>query len=103
MTLHDFKPLFDAYPAVIAGMPPDVFTSHAFLLRLAQMNQAEYVDALYAYRNTMHGKTHTPFKTVHQVLSDHLNALPELVERVGSVMSEDIWRNSNACTQWRKL
>jgi hypothetical protein len=39
---------------------PETFTSHQFILRLAQQHQALYIDALHSYRDTA-----APFKHVH--------------------------------------
>jgi hypothetical protein len=72
---HDFTALLAMYPNTIAQMP-DTFTSHEFILRLAQANQAEYVEALYSYRNETHLSTNAPFKNVHGVLSNHLSDYP---------------------------
>jgi len=96
MAKHDFTALFTLYPVVIANMR-ETFDSHTFILALAQENQAEYVDALATYRDGH------PFQTVHQQLSDGLNRFPELVKRIGSVPSHDIFGNSNTCMQWRKI
>ena len=52
MGTHDFTPLFDHYPEVIAQLPP-TFDSHEFILHLAQQHQPEYIDALCAYRDTL--------------------------------------------------
>ena len=102
MPKHDFSPLFDHYPAIIAQMPT-TFTSHQFILRLAQQHQVPYIEALYSYRDSMHGKKPAPFRTVHGILSQHLNAYSELVARREDVPSVDIFGQTNECAQWKKL
>jgi len=102
MPTHDFSALFDQYPAVIAQMPA-IFTSHQFILRLAQQNQALYIEALYDYRDAKHRGAPAPFMIVHSILSKHLNAHPDLIKRLDDVPSTDIFGQSNECAQWRKL
>ena len=101
MAEHDFQPLLDDYGAVIAEMG-DVFTSHEFILRLAQRNQPEYVSALSSYRDVTKDGVNAPFMVVHNQLSKHLRDFPELVEYVDQVASTDIFGHSNECAQWRK-
>lgn len=88
--------LFAQYPAVIAEMP-DIFTSHDFILRLAQQNQSGYVEALYSYREDCN-----PFQVVHGVLSQRLHACDTLVEHLGNTPSRDIFGQQNGCGHWRK-
>ena len=95
MPKHDFTRLYDQYAECIAKMD-SVFDSHEFILKLAQMDQQAYIEALHAYRDG------APFQAVHQQLSAHLNNFPHLVEPLGSVNSHDIFGNSNTCMQWRK-
>lgn len=103
MRTHDFTPLFDHYPEVIAQMPP-TFTSHKFILRLAREHQREYIEALYAYRNTPRDGRHTPFMIVHGRLARQLQMCSNLVAQIpGMVPSHDVFGESNNCAQWRKV
>jgi hypothetical protein len=103
MSNHNFGPLVAQYPSVIAQMPP-VFGAHEFILRLAQQNQQLYVEALYAYRNTLYGGTPAPFMMVHGILATRLGEFPNLVKQVSSsVKSTDIFGNDNGCSQWQKV
>jgi hypothetical protein len=60
MTKFEFTSLFARYPHLIAEMQRS-FSSHEFILRLAQQNQADYIEALHAYRDT------NPFQVVHGI------------------------------------
>ena len=103
MTKHDFSPLYEQYPIIIKQME-DVFTSHEFILELAQQNQTQYIEALYAYRYNEDGEQPTPFMTVHGILAKKLKTFPDLIKIVrNDIPSKDIFRNSNVCAQWKKL
>ena len=99
MSQHDFTQIFNLYPALIQQMP-DVFTSHEFILRLAQQHQALYIEALHAYHHTQNP---TPFMTVHGILAKRLNAFPQLVTHLGEVESIDIFTQENRCAQWQRV
>jgi hypothetical protein len=77
---------------------PTIFTSHEFILCLAQQHQTSYIDALSSYRGEA-----APFRRVHGILARHLNAYHELVFRIGEVQSVDIFGEPSKCAQWRKL
>jgi hypothetical protein len=95
---HDFDALYEQYPAVIAQMP-NQFTSHQFILRLAQQNQAQYIDALHHYSHAAeHGQP--PFLTVHRVLAQQLNRHGDLIARAPDVASVDIFGKPNSCSAW---
>jgi hypothetical protein len=97
MPAHNFQPLYDIYPEIIARMESE-FTSHEFILELAQQNQKEYVEALYAYRH------HDPFRNVHGPLAKRLHQHKGLVEHIGDApSSENIFRDGQRCARWRKL
>ncbi len=98
MPRHDFSALYAQYPSAIDQMPT-FFTSHQFMLRLAQQNQALYIDALDSYRHEP-----APFKIVHGVLAKHLHAYPKLVELVRfDAPSTDVFGQSSPCAEWRRL
>lgn len=102
MPEHDFAALDQQYPGVIAEMP-STFTSHEFILRLAQQNQVAYIDALSAYRASLHRGGPAPFRAVHSILAKKLHDFPTLIEFVGNVDSVDIFGQTTGCSQWRKV
>ncbi len=102
MSKFDFSVLYPQYPALISAMP-DEFTSHDFILKLAQENQAEYINALFAYRKvTREGKS-VPFMFVHREISKGLQNFPDLLEKIGDVSSVNIFGQHNPCPLWGKL
>ena len=97
MGRHNFYRLRQHYRAVI-GMMDHEFSSHQFILRLAQYDQPGYVAALATYCDG-----EEPFKIVHQQLSALLGEFPELLEEHGrDEHSRDIFGNPNSCRRWRK-
>ena len=103
MTEHDFSQLYKQYPTIIEQMK-ETFTSHEFILNLAQHNQTQYIEALYTYRYHEHRGTPAPFRVVHMFLAQHLSSFPTLVEKLpNDAPSKDIFRRDNKCAEWRKL
>ena len=103
MPRHDFSALRSHYPEIIAQMPTE-FNSHQFILTLAQKHQAEYVGALYDYKDSLHLHTPAPFQFVHARLSMMLHEFPQFVEIVrDDAPSLDIFGNRNQCAEWRKV
>jgi hypothetical protein len=100
---YDFTQLYGHYPEAIAEMPV-TFTSHKFILRLAQENQTLYIEALYEYRNRLRAGVPAPFMLVHGVLANHLHEYPGLITKVSSaVSSHDIFGGDNTASQWRRV
>lgn len=92
-----FQPLFEQFPTVIEQMP-EMFTSHQFILALAHKNQAAYIEALYAHRDS------SPFGRVHRALSQHLSEQTHLVVRLRvDAPSMDIFGHKNKCPEWKKI
>jgi hypothetical protein len=96
MLQHDFGELHDKYDAVIDQMPA-VFTTHQFILRLAQQNQRLYIDALDGCRHE-----EAPFRMVHAALAVHLTTL-QCLEQLPHVASTDIFGGRSECAQWHKV
>lgn len=101
MAQYDFSPIYEKYPAIIAAMPK-TFSSHEFILKIAQAHQTLYVDALYAYRNNKHRDQPAPFMMVHKELAKGLSK-SNLVKYVEERDSVDIFGESNRCAYWRRV
>lgn len=102
MTQHDFSSLYEQYPNIIAQMGEE-FTSHEFILKLAQQNQPQYIEALYAYRSSTHRGAIAPFRVVHDILTQRLSKSPLITKAENSVDSHDIFGRRNKCAGWRKI
>ena len=55
----------------------EMFTSHQFILKLAQQHQRLYIKALHSYRDEP-----APFRTVHGILAKRLHDYSRLIELV---------------------
>ena len=103
MPEFNFSVLFGLYPALIERMP-ESFTSHQFIIKLAEENQAHYVEALYSYRQSPQRGRPTPFLIVEGILAQHLLSYPGLVQQTKTaVPSRDIFGSENTCAEWRKV
>jgi hypothetical protein len=94
--------LFSKYPETIALMGPS-FNSHEFILHLARDNQLEYVEALYAYKDSLHAGKAAPFKALHGQLATHLNKYPTLIAQDAMERSADIFQQPSEAMRWRKV
>jgi len=82
---------------------PTIFSSHELILRLAQQNQPQYIEALYSYRSTLHRGTPAPFMIVHGILAQHLKEYSHIVEQIRTdASSQDIFGQASECSEWRK-
>lgn len=98
MPKYDFSDLSAHYSEIIEDMS-DTFTSHQFILRLAQQHQRLYIKALHSYHDEP-----APFRTVHSILARHLHAYPRLIELVRpDAPSTNIFGQSSQCAEWRRL
>lgn len=103
MAATDYRRLEAHYAEVIAQMP-DTFTSHQFILKLAQQYQVEYIDVLYDSRHMRREGKPVPFMMVHRALADKLNDFPQLVRQSRpAVDSIDIFGNSNTASEWKRI
>jgi hypothetical protein len=101
--MYDYENLKTHYTEII-GQMPETFTSHAFILKLAQAHQREYIEALYAYRNSETNGTPAPFRVVHGRLSKLLKDFPELIKHMeANAYSDNIFGEPSSCAQWKKV
>jgi hypothetical protein len=91
-----FDALVAVFPAVVAEMPPE-FDSHDFILKLAQVHQRLYTQALVEYATT-----DRPFQIAHGQIANSLLGFPHLVTKIGERNSPDIFRQMNSASIWRK-
>ncbi len=97
------EPLYDAFPEVIDAMPPR-FSSHEFILKLAQRHQDLYVKALHHYLSSLRSGQPTPFLILHGILARRLSHHDDVLRMVrNDLPSRDIFGNPAECAQWEKL
>ena len=103
MPEHDFGELFSQYEELIGEMQ-ETFSSHEFILHLAQRNQPRYIEALYDYRTIQHRDNPAPFMIVHGILAQPLQEYPHLVQQ-GRIdaRSQDIFGQLSECSEWHKI
>lgn len=89
------KALFAVFQEIIDEMPGE-FTTHQFILKLAQKYQGLYIEALYPYR-----ESETPFRTLHVEIAHQLKNFN--LDPVGDIKSTNIFGESSQCSNWCKL
>ncbi len=103
MSSQIFLDLKNKYPKIISQLGR-TFTSHEFILKIAQQYQVEYIEVLYLSCNRVHREKRAPFRYVHNQLANLLKGFPELVRKKrGEVDSFDIFGHSNRCVEWEKV
>ena len=90
---HEIKTV---YKDVIAMMNKE-FNSHEFILKLAQAHQSRYIRCLYEHVNSPH-----PFKVTHGHLAQMLDDFGELIEKIDSKNSPNIFGESSDASVYRK-
>lgn len=101
MAAFDFSALDSSFIEII-GQMKNTFTSHEFILALAQQNQAEYIAALYHY--AFEERTAAPFQAVHKGIVELLKTHKDLVVLIDrDVPSKDIFGKSQTCGEWKKV
>lgn len=89
--------LTDYYPDIIKLMG-DIFTSHEFILKLAQKHQQDYIGALSCYINNS-----APFRDLHSRLAIKLLNFNDLIEKIkDDYPSVDIFGSDSKCARWKK-
>lgn len=97
MAKFDFSNLYNQIPEALESMS-SVFNSHELILHLAQKNQKEYINALFAYRDTEH-----PFMHVHKQISSHLRKYEsDKLKSLDHKPSKDIFGKENTSLTWEK-
>ena len=80
----------------IISLMPDTFDSHQFILKLAELNQAEYIRSLHTYVDS-----DAPFRTLHAQLAKALKRHPQLTQ-IGVQDSPNIFNVFGENALWRK-
>jgi putative transcriptional regulator len=89
--------LKEHFPEIIREMP-DEFTSHEFILRLAQRKQKKYIGGL-----AIHITNEAPFNALHTKIALALHDFPDFVEKIAdNVESRNIFGDKSTCAMWRK-
>lgn len=96
MSTPEVEALLEFYPEIIEQLP-DSFTSHDFILSLAQQHKRLYIDVLYACRDEV-----MPFQVAHNRLAKGLNQFPELVCKGERVNSKNIFGGWSEVREWKK-
>ncbi len=95
-------PLYAVFPEIIDAMPPR-FSSHEFILKLAQRHQDLYVEALYHYLSARRSGRPAPFLILHGILAQQLGRHDDVLCKVrDDLPSRDIFGNPAECAQWEK-
>lgn len=103
MATYDFSKLEARFQEIVDLMP-NPFDSHEFLLALAQKYQVEYVEALYAYKDTINREKPAPFQAVHKAIIQKLKTHTDLVQLIREDKpSKDIFGNSQNCGEWKNI
>jgi hypothetical protein len=89
--------LVECFSDAVGQMHGPEFTSHQFILSLAQKHQRLYVEALHRYLDN-----DEPFKALHSLISRELTKSHYNLDRLADVDSEDIFRQPGRCAAWKK-
>lgn len=97
MALRVLEELEAVYLEVLEILPAK-FDSHDFIRRLAHTNQRLYIQALHYYI-----ESDSPFMNVHREIIRTLAKRDDLVQKIGTQNSEDIFKQVNSATVWVNL
>lgn len=88
--------------AVTVKQLPESFTTHSFVINLAQNNQREYIAALSEKANDK--KIERPFQAVHQFIRSELEKCKDLVTDSGEKKTDaNIFGQTSENTVWKNL